>query len=142
MVCMMFTFPFSPSHHHHHHHCNHHLIISPPQLFTPLLFISSYFSSRIIGKSEAAAIAAASAFPGGLHIGGGVTPENAQQCNHAYIQYILNILILVFIIDIQAGASHVIVSGFIFDQKEDNSALNLNKLNQLIDTVGKQKVYY
>lgn len=78
---------------------------------------------RSNGKSEAAALASVAAFPGGLHVGGGITTENA-------LQYI------------QAGASHVIISGFMFDVKPDGSVatLSIEKLSQLVETVGKEKI--
>jgi hypothetical protein len=44
--------------------------------------------------------------------------------------------------DIQAGASHVIVSGFMFDMKENDkvATFNFDKLSQLVSIVGKDKV--
>lgn len=46
--------------------------------------------------NEGAARAALAAFPGGLHLGGGVTPDNARAW-------------------LDAGASHVIVTSYLFD---------------------------
>lgn len=46
--------------------------------------------------NEGAARAALAAFPGGLQLGGGVTPENAKEW-------------------LEAGASHVIVTSYLFD---------------------------
>ena len=50
---------------------------------------------KLGGGNEAAALEALGAFPGGMHIGGGVNAENAK----GYID---------------AGASHVIVTSFVF----------------------------
>lgn len=58
---------------------------------------------------------ALSAWPGGMQIGGGMTPENAA----AFLDM---------------GASHVIVTSYIFD----GSALSLKKLTALRDTVGRE----
>ena len=49
------------------------------------------------------------AFPGGLHVGGGVTPENAGQY-------------------LDAGASHVIVTSYVFR----NGRLEEDRLNALV----------
>ena len=38
------------------------------------------FVHTLPGASEAAALAASVAFPGGMHVGGGVNDENALQC--------------------------------------------------------------
>jgi len=78
---------------------------------------------RSNGMSEAAAMAAVAAFPGGLHVGGGITTDNA-------LQYI------------QMGASHVIISGFMFDIAENNTTavLSTEKLTRLEKLVGKEKI--
>jgi len=78
---------------------------------------------RSNGTSEAAALAACAAYPGGMHVGGGVTTDNASHY-------------------ITAGASHVIVSGFMFDLKDNNTVatFNFDKLSQLVSIVGKEKI--
>lgn len=58
---------------------------------------------------RAAALAALGAYPGGLHVGGGVTPENAGQY-------------------LDAGASHVIVTSYVFR----NGRLEEDRLNALV----------
>ena len=68
------------------------------------------------GNHEAA-IAALQAFPGGMHMGGGITPENA----HLYLD---------------AGASHVIVTSYVFQDGE----LNLERLRSLRDAVGQDRL--
>ena len=56
-----------------------------------------------------AALSALRAFQGGLHVGGGVTPENAGQY-------------------LDAGASHVIVTSYVFR----NGRLEEDRLNALV----------
>ena len=70
----------------------------------------------MLGKgNESAAKDALSAYPGGLQVGGGINAQNA-------LEYI------------QAGASHVIVTSWIFpDGKLDRS-----RLDELVRTVGKE----
>ena len=67
--------------------------------------------------NEAAAISALQAYPGGLQFGGGVTPENAP-------------------IYLDAGASHVIVTSYVFRQGKIDTA----RLNALVDTVGAKRL--
>ena len=67
--------------------------------------------------NEEAAISALQAFPGGFHIGGGITPQNAI----AYLD---------------AGASHVIVTSYVFS----NSRIDMEKLKLLQGTVGKNRL--
>mmetsp|Transcript_934 Transcript_934/g.2569 ORF Transcript_934/g.2569 Transcript_934/m.2569 type:complete len:270 (-) Transcript_934:72-881(-) len=67
--------------------------------------------------NEEAALAALRAYPGGLQLGGGVTPENAA----AYIE---------------AGASHVIVTSYVFR----NGSIDWERLRALVGIVGKEKL--
>lgn len=67
--------------------------------------------------NEDAALSALQAFPGGFHIGGGVTPQNA-------ITYL------------DAGASHVIVTSYVFS----NGRIDMEKLKLLQGTVGKNRL--
>ncbi len=67
--------------------------------------------------NEEAAISALQAFPGGFHIGGGITPQNA-------ITYL------------DAGASHVIVTSYVFS----NSRIDMEKLKLLQGAVGKNRL--
>ncbi len=67
--------------------------------------------------NEEAALSALHAFPGGFHIGGGITPQNA-------ITYL------------DAGASHVIVTSYVFS----NGQIDMDKLRLIKDTVGKNRL--
>ncbi len=69
------------------------------------------------GNEEAAKLAL-SAYPNGLQIGGGITIKNAN----SYMGL---------------GASHVIVTSWLFD---DNAQFNKTRLVQLSDSVGKNKL--
>ncbi len=62
--------------------------------------------------NEEAALSALQAFPGGFHIGGGITPQNA-------ITYL------------DAGASHVIVTSYVFS----NGQIDMDKLQLIKETV-------
>ena len=68
--------------------------------------------------NDAAAKSALSAFPGGLHIGGGVRPENASAW-------------------LDAGARHVIVTSWLFDQQGRFQEKNLDAL---VAQVGKDRL--
>lgn len=57
------------------------------------------------------------AFPGGLQIGGGITDANAADC-------------------IKIGASHVIVTSFIFHEK----GLSTDRLRKLVESVGREHI--
>lgn len=65
--------------------------------------------------SEDAARSALAAYPGGLQLGGGVTPENAGGW-------------------LDAGASHVIVTSYLFE----NGALSLPRLEAMSRAVGRE----
>ena len=67
--------------------------------------------------NEEAALSALQTFPGGFHIGGGITPQNA-------ITYL------------DAGASHVIVTSYVFS----NGRIDMEKLKLLQETVGKDRL--
>jgi phosphoribosylformimino-5-aminoimidazole carboxamide ribotide isomerase len=67
--------------------------------------------------NEEAALSALQTFPGGFHIGGGITPQNA-------IKYL------------DAGASHVIVTSYVFS----NGQIDMDKLKLINDTVGKNRL--
>ena len=72
----------------------------------------------MLGKgNEKAALEALGAYPGGLQIGGGITDENA-------LPYI------------QAGASHIIVTSYIFH----NGQFDLARLQKLVELVGKEHI--
>ena len=67
--------------------------------------------------NEAAALSALSAWPGGMQYGGGVNPDNA----HVFLD---------------AGASHVIVTSFVFA----DGRINRDRLAALVKAVGKQRL--
>lgn len=64
-----------------------------------------------------AALSALKAYPGGLQIGGGITPSNAA----TYLD---------------AGASHVIVTSYVFS----NGQIDLSKLQALVRSIGKERL--
>ena len=68
--------------------------------------------------NESAATAALAAYPNGLQIGGGINLDNAAQW-------------------LDAGASHVIVTSWLFDQQ---GRFQSNRLDQLVSAVGKQRI--
>ena len=61
------------------------------------------------------ALAALQAYPGGLQVGGGITAENAQEY-------------------LQAGASHVIVTSYVFRE----GRIDYDRLDRLVETVGRE----
>jgi phosphoribosylformimino-5-aminoimidazole carboxamide ribotide isomerase len=72
----------------------------------------------MLGKgNDTAAIGALQAYPGGFHIGGGITPENASTF-------------------LDAGASHVVVTSYVFS----GGVIHWDKLKQLVKTVGKKRL--
>lgn len=67
--------------------------------------------------NETAARDALAAFPGGLHIGGGINLDNARAW-------------------LDAGASHVIVTSWVFRE----GRLDFDRLQSLVKTIGKQRL--
>lgn len=67
--------------------------------------------------NEQAAIKALQAYPGGLQVGGGIHLDNANDY-------------------LEAGASHIIVTSYIFY----NGLLDMDRLQALIDRVGKKRI--
>lgn len=67
--------------------------------------------------NEAEALSALSVFPGGLQVGGGITPLNAMEY-------------------IDAGASHVIVTSYVFSGGE----INFQNLERISRTVGRNRL--
>lgn len=61
------------------------------------------------------ALLALKAYPGGLQVGGGITPENAEEY-------------------LKAGASHVIVTSYVFK----DGKIHYDRLQKLVETVGKE----
>lgn len=68
-------------------------------------------------NNEEAALKALAAYPGGLQVGGGITAENASKY-------------------ISAGASHIIVTSYIFH----DGRLDMDRLNALVEAVGSDKI--
>src|SRR5579859_4698329 len=67
--------------------------------------------------NEEAALSALRAFPGGLQVGGGITPDNAA-------------------LFLDAGASHVIVTSYVFRE----GGLDSERLSLLVSSVGKERL--
>src|SRR5262245_17904147 len=67
--------------------------------------------------NETEARAALKAFPGGLHVGGGINAENAKAW-------------------LEAGASHVFVTSWVFQQ----GRLDEERLGRLVETVGRNRL--
>lgn len=65
--------------------------------------------------TKAQALLALSKYPGGLQLGGGITPDNAA-------------------IFLKAGASHVIVTSYVFQ----NGRIHYDRLKELCNKVGKE----
>ena len=71
-------------------------------------------TSEYYESTRAQALLALHSYPGGLQLGGGITADNAAQF-------------------IEAGASHVIVTSYVFN----NGRIDYNNLEKLVDAVGK-----
>ena len=74
-------------------------------------------SSEYFEATKLQALNALKAYPGGLQIGGGITTENAKEY-------------------LEAGASHVIVTSYVFK----NSQIHWGNMMKLRDTVGKERI--
>jgi len=74
-------------------------------------------TSEYYEATKRQAMLALQTYPGGLQIGGGITADNATQY-------------------IEAGASHVIVTSYVFKDGE----INWENLKRLVDAVGKEHV--
>lgn len=72
---------------------------------------------RLGAGNEEASLAALAAYPGGMQIGGGINDENASNY-------------------LQAGASHVIITSFVFK----NGRLNEKNLDKVLSETGKDKL--
>ncbi|MCG8553628.1 MAG: phosphoribosylformimino-5-aminoimidazole carboxamide ribotide isomerase [Desulfobacterales bacterium] len=92
---------------------------------TPAQFAQTYQADHLYGGHVIAlgpgntdsALEALHAFPGGLQMGGGINPENA----HTFLD---------------AGASHVIVTSYVFSK----GRMDMDKLNTLVNAVGKERL--
>lgn len=65
--------------------------------------------------SRRQAFSALEAYPGGLQVGGGITPDNGEEY-------------------LQAGASHVIVTSYVFQ----NGRIHYDRLQKMMEAVGKE----
>ncbi|MEZ0385498.1 MAG: phosphoribosylformimino-5-aminoimidazole carboxamide ribotide isomerase [Verrucomicrobium sp.] len=73
----------------------------------------------MLGKgNEEAALSALRAYPQGMHVGGGIRPENAAQY-------------------LEAGASHVIVTSYVFDER---FRFDEKRLAQMVAEVGTSRL--
>lgn len=81
------------------------------------IILLNHKDSEFFGATRNQAMEALKAFPNGMMIGGGVTDENANEY-------------------IEAGASHVIVTSFVFK----NGEFNEKNLEKLINAVGKDHI--
>lgn len=94
-------------------------------LRSPAIFARMYQRDGLTGGhvialgpgNEAAALSALKAFPGGLQMGGGITPENAGKY-------------------LDAGASHVIVTSYVFRE----GLIDTQRLAALTSAVGKNRL--
>ena len=92
---------------------------------SPADFAEMYMNDKLPGGhvislgsgNRDAAISALNAFPGGLHMGGGINPDNA-------LEYL------------EAGASHVIVTSYLFS----NGRINNDHLDKIVKTIGKKRL--
>lgn len=73
--------------------------------------------SEFFEKTREQAVKALRAYPGGLQVGGGITAENAS-------------------FYIEAGASHVVVTSYVFS----NGEINYVNLNKLVEAVGPEHI--
>ncbi len=73
--------------------------------------------SEFYQKTKEQAISALLAYPGGLQIGGGITPQNAGEY-------------------LDAGASHVIVTSYVFK----NGRLHYDRLKEMVKAVSREKL--
>ncbi len=104
---------------------NQHLVTNfeteqPPSVFARLYKEDSLYGGHVImlgPGNEAAVFNALEAFPGGLQVGGGINPENA----YVYID---------------KGASHVIVTSFVFK----NGRIQWDNLKKMSSAAGKSRL--
>ncbi len=81
------------------------------------IIILNSVDSEYFDETKRQAIEALKAYPGGMQIGGGVNDKNAAQW-------------------IETGASHVIVTSFVFK----DGKINYENLKKLVDAVGKEHI--
>ena len=74
-------------------------------------------SSPYYNETKKQALSALAAYPGGLQVGDGITPDNAKEF-------------------LDAGASHVIVTSYVFK----DGHIQYDRLKELVKTVGKDRL--
>lgn len=74
-------------------------------------------SSEFFEQTKKQALSALSSYPGGFQLGGGITPENAREY-------------------LEAGASHVIVTSYVFK----DGKLHYDRLNEMEKAVSKKRL--
>ena len=74
-------------------------------------------SSPHYNETKKQALSALAAYPGGLQVGGGITPDNAKEF-------------------LDAGASHVIVTSYVFK----DGHIQYDRLKELVKTVGRDRL--
>ena len=74
-------------------------------------------SSPYYNETKKQALSALAAYPGGLQVGGGITPDNAKEF-------------------LNAGASHVIVTSYVFK----DGYIQYDRLKELVKMVGKDRL--
>jgi phosphoribosylformimino-5-aminoimidazole carboxamide ribotide isomerase len=92
----------------------------PPAHFAALYKRDKLFGGHVImlgGGGQEQCLEALRAFPGGLQIGGGISVENAE-------------------VFLAAGASHVIVTSYIFH----DGTIDFNRLSALVALIGKDRL--
>ncbi|MBD3343847.1 MAG: phosphoribosylformimino-5-aminoimidazole carboxamide ribotide isomerase [Chitinivibrionales bacterium] len=92
----------------------------PPAFYAGLYRKDNLLGGHIImlgPGNEKAACEALAAYPGGMQVGGGITPDNS----HVFLD---------------AGASHVIVTSYVFN----NGTINRDNLERIVSTVGKDRL--
>jgi len=81
------------------------------------IILLNHKDSEFFEATKAQALKALKAYPGGLMIGGGIDADNASEY-------------------LEAGASHVIVTSYVFK----NGEVNVTNLKKLVQAVGKEHV--
>ena len=81
-----------------------------------IILLNSY-DSPYYEETQKQALAALQAYPGGLQVGGGITPENAGDY-------------------LNAGASHVIVTSYVFRE----GRIDYDRLERLVYVVGRERL--
>lgn len=79
------------------------------------VILLNHVDSEYYAATKEQALKALRAYPGGLQVGGGITPENAKEF-------------------LEAGASHVIVTSYVFR----DGKVNYENLKKMVDAVGKE----